>query len=101
MRLSGKKAFQRIAREGRRVSSGPLTARIITADSPRLATAVPRAYGPAVERNRFRRRVRAAFRQQLAVLEDIAVVVAPKSGSHGIPYRQIEAFVRELARHGR
>ncbi len=101
MRLSGQKVFQRIAREGQRVSSGPLTARIITADSPRLATAVPRAYGPAVERNRFRRRVRAAFRQQIADFNGMAAVVAPKSGSHGISYRQIEAFMTELAKHGR
>ncbi len=101
MRLSGKKVFQRIAREGRRVSCGPLSARIISADSPRLATAVPRAYGSAVERNRFRRRVRAAFRQKMADLNDMAAVVTPRSGSHAISFGQIEAFMGELAKHGR
>jgi ribonuclease P protein component len=72
-RIRDRATFVELARRGRRVSSGPLTVvhlaekqenPSISGDStppvshPRVAFAVPRAVGAAVERNRVRRRIR-------------------------------------------
>ncbi len=69
-RLSGRRAFDRLREEGERLGRGPLrlVSRLDTGDgaqSARIAYAIPRSVGNAVERNRVRRRIR-------AVLEEIA-----------------------------
>ena len=60
-RLRGRAAFARVRAEGRRHGSGPirLVSRFDTTTDARIAFAIPRSVGNAVERNRIRRRIRA------------------------------------------
>lgn len=61
-RIRERSAFARLAREGRRSRAGALWCTYIldpTATPPRVAYALSRAVGPAVVRNRLRRRLRA------------------------------------------
>ncbi|MGZ4804962.1 MAG: ribonuclease P protein component [Ilumatobacteraceae bacterium] len=61
-RIRERSAFTRLAREGRRTRAGVLWCTYIpdpSAVPPRVAYALGRAVGPAVVRNRLRRRLRA------------------------------------------
>jgi ribonuclease P protein component len=61
-RISDRRAFQRLARDGRRARTGTLWCSFVNdpAASPvRVAFAVGRSVGPATVRNRLRRRLRA------------------------------------------
>ncbi len=61
-RIRERSAFTRLAREGRRTRAGVLWCTYIpdpAAMPPRVAYALGRAIGPAVVRNRLRRRLRA------------------------------------------
>ncbi len=60
-RLRGRRAFTDLAQRGRTVRSGPLRVRYLAApDSARVGYAIGKRAGGAVERNRIRRRLRAA-----------------------------------------
>jgi ribonuclease P protein component len=61
-RIRDRDAFARLSAQGRRVGSGVLWCTFLLdqqATPPRVAFAIGRAYGPAVARNRLRRRLRA------------------------------------------
>jgi ribonuclease P protein component len=61
-RIRERSTFERFRRDGRRFRSGPLWMTVITdpaATPPRVAYAIGRSVGNAVERNRARRRLRA------------------------------------------
>ncbi|MFM8857473.1 MAG: ribonuclease P protein component [Actinomycetota bacterium] len=64
-RLRGRESFARLRREGTRVRSGPLWC-VMLADSSlefaHVGFAIGRTAGPAVERNRVRRRLREILR---------------------------------------
>ena len=63
-RIRERSAFTRLAHEGRRTRAGVLWCTYIvdpTLSPPRVAFAIGRANGPAVTRNRLRRRLRAAL----------------------------------------
>lgn len=64
-RLRGRDSFARLRREGTRVRSGPVWCVMVadsSLDSAFVAYAIGRASGPAVERNRVRRRLREILR---------------------------------------
>ncbi len=63
-------SFAALRRDGRRVRSGPVSV-IFAAVEPdaRLAFAIGKKFGTAVERNRARRRLRAAFNDVAAIQE--------------------------------
>jgi ribonuclease P protein component len=66
-RIRERRDFQRLQREGRRTRAGVLWCTYVldpTIQPPRVAYAFGRAIGPAVVRNRLRRRLRAALRQR-------------------------------------
>jgi ribonuclease P protein component len=68
-RLRGRAEFADLYARGRRVRSGPVTVTYLAAPDagpPRVAFAVGRAIGPAVVRNRIRRRLRAITRELAA-----------------------------------
>ena len=67
-RITDRRTFEALRREGRRARRGPLTVTWIPAplgdtNPPRAGFAVNRAVGGAVVRNRVRRRLRAALRE--------------------------------------
>jgi len=73
-RISDRRTFLELQRSGRRARSGVLSVTFVPApddqstgrpatepDPPRVAFAITRRFGPAVDRNRVRRRLRAAI----------------------------------------
>lgn len=101
VRLKSRRAFDRVFREGRRVSDRDLT--IVMArrgdDGPaRLGIAVGRRYGCAAERNRIKRLIREAFRRlRHDLLPDSDWVVLPRPGRRPTA-AQVEDSLRTLAR---
>lgn len=70
-RITDRATFAMLGASGTRVRRGPLTVtwlppKVDVVEPPRVAFAVGRASGPAVTRNRIRRRLRAALRELLA-----------------------------------
>src|SRR5262249_55233724 len=61
-RIRDRATFARLRAEGRRIKRGPVTVWFVEGDPylpPRMAYAIGRTVGTAVERNRLRRRLRA------------------------------------------
>lgn len=76
-RLSGRREFAQLQAAGVRSGRGPLR-RLFRADptqSARVAYAIPRSVGSAVDRNRIKRRLR-------AVIADLDVEVGIPGGDH-------------------
>lgn len=65
--------FDTLRTSGRRIRRGPLTVTYVALDrhedGPAVAFAIGRRFGPAVQRNRARRRLREAFRQARAGID--------------------------------
>jgi ribonuclease P protein component len=83
-RLSRSRDFDAVYRHGRSVSTRFLVLywfeRDDEAEGPRLGLAVPKAVGPAVVRNRIKRRLREIFRarsEELPQDHDYVLVVRP------------------------
>ncbi len=72
-RVRDRATFTALRRHGRRARSGPLTVTWLpgrSAQPPRVAYSISRTVGPAVVRNRIRRRLR-------AVVAEVATDLAP------------------------
>jgi ribonuclease P protein component len=83
-RLSRSRDFDAVYRHGRSVSTRYLVlywfAREDGPEDARIGLAVPRAVGPAVTRNKMKRRLRELFRERLPQLpqdQDYVLVVRP------------------------
>ena len=98
-RVRGRAAFRALSR-GRRARSGVVTmVHVDTAsqDPPRVAFAVPRVVGGSVERNRVRRRLRAAVAAHADLLSPGAVyLLGATKGVEQITFSEIEARVVDL-----
>jgi ribonuclease P protein component len=80
--VRGRDSFAALARHGRRVREGPLTVVHRSADTaPRVAFAVGRQVGPAVVRNRLRRRLRALWRDATPPGGDYLIVTSSSAAS--------------------
>jgi ribonuclease P protein component len=91
-RLGDREAFRRLRSEGRRHRSGPLSVVVRIGPErtrPALAFAIPRRVGPAVTRNRLRRRLRELYRELdrdgLVAAGDHLVMVDPSASSCDFP----------------
>lgn len=81
-RLRSRPQFLRVLGTGRIHPGRECVVRIAANDVgfARLGLATPRQYGNAVRRNRFRRLVRAAFRELKGELGGVDVFVVPRRG---------------------
>lgn len=98
-RIAGKLAFDRLFRLGKRFTVGPVMAKVVADDAPRLGIAVSKKYGNAAKRNLFKRRVRAAFQNRLAELPPIAAVISPVPGMKDIRNGAISRLMDGLVNH--
>lgn len=94
--------FRRIYEQGRKYS-GPFFAafyvRRVECQGPRIGFTLPRALGPAVVRNRIRRRVREAVRLALGKLSpQWEVVINPRRRALDAPFPELEREVEKLFR---
>jgi ribonuclease P protein component len=78
--VRGRESFAARSRHGRRVREGPLTVvHRPGPQDPRVAFAVGRRVGPAVARNRLRRRLRALWRELEVPGGDYLIIAAPST----------------------
>ena len=82
LRLRNTAEYQRVAKTGRRVSGTSISLTYISTDKgyPRLGVTVPRRFGKAPVRNRFKRLCKEAFRT-LAPKLSLDIHIAPKVGA--------------------
>src|SRR5262249_5966390 len=84
-RVRDQRTFRALRRGGRRERSGPITVTALVDAAPddraRMAFAVGRRVGPAVVRNRVRRRVRAVARELDLVPGAYLVSAAPEAAT--------------------
>ena len=97
--LSSARDFRRVLKDGRTVRPGWAT--IYLADGPlpsspsRLGLAVPARAGGAVQRNRIKRRLRAAFRSA-APQSGLDVVIRARPEATRVDFQELERTFREL-----
>jgi ribonuclease P protein component len=98
--VRGRDSFATLSRHGRRVREGPLTVvHLAGPDEPRVAFAVSRRVGPAVVRNRLRRRLRAIWRELDVPGGDYLIVTAPPAAGLGFDElrSRLEAALARMA----
>lgn len=92
--------FQSVYEQGRKHFSGNLTAFYRERNDqagPRVGFTVGKVLGGAVDRNRIRRRLRAAVQRRLARLDrPLDVVVHPRKSVLNLEFRKLEGEVEQL-----
>jgi ribonuclease P protein component len=107
-RLRSRRDFERLTREGERAAAGsfvlffgrgPRRGRDDAGPRPRLGVTASRKVGGAVVRNRVKRRIRAAFRENRRLLPPGSdVVVIARSSAASLGGREVAAALAELFR---
>lgn len=96
-RLRRRQDFTEAVRRGRRATRGPLTFHLDAADSEgpaRVGFVIGKPVGPAVTRNRLRRRLRHLLRDRLAALPPGArLVVRARPGAGELSSAQLSGLV--------
>lgn len=96
--------FVRVQQQGRRVSGRFVTLLILANDctAPRLGLIASRKLGPAVARNRAKRRLRELFRRHRGALGEgaaVDIVAIPRRELTDAPFADVEAdFLSTLRR---
>ena len=80
LRILKRNSFREIARSHQRYAGTNLYIQFRPASHTRLGVTVTRKFGSAVQRNRFKRLAREAFRQTVGNLPPIDMVVIPRKG---------------------
>jgi ribonuclease P protein component len=100
-RVRDRATFEALA-GARRQRAGPVSLRFLTDgsdDPPRVAYAIGRRFGNAVERNRARRRLRAAIAlEQALLLDGCAYLVAADRSVMTVPFPTLREHVTTLLR---
>ena len=97
-RLRGRRTFAALRQAGTRRRSGPIMITSIRRDTPdsiRVGYAIPRAAGPAVVRNRLRRRLRAVVRELPFEPGDYLISAAPAATE--LSFEQLSGHVQQAA----
>ncbi len=95
VRLTSRKEFQRVVKEGARRVGRFLCIDCRTARQPKLGISASGRFGSAPERNRFKRLVREAFRHAYASLPPLELNVIPRQDAKRARCADIQ---EELAR---
>jgi ribonuclease P protein component len=102
-RLVGKAAFREVTSGGRLWESNELRVYVLKGKPgpPCLGIVVRRTLGGAVERNRFKRRIREALRRRRGFTAGVWVVVVAKTGASDLTYTDItDQFDRAFGANG-
>ena len=102
-RIRRRPEFERIYNTGTKVHGRFMTLFVMIngTDRPRLGVAATRKLGPAVERNRAKRRARELFRRRTQI-GGLDIVIVPRREMVDAPFAQLEAeYVALLSRRGR
>jgi ribonuclease P protein component len=97
--VRGRRAFAELRRSKRRFRTGPVRVQFQPAqeadEARRVAFAVPRKVGTAVERNRCRRRLRAVVAEIAASIPAGAYLVGIDQGVRGLRFQKLRTTVIE------
>jgi ribonuclease P protein component len=97
-RLRGRRAFADLAERGRTVRSAPLRVRYLaSADGPAVGYAIGKKTGSAVERNRIRRRLRAAVHTATTPLTSGFYLISAESSAAHTPFAELVTAVNAVA----
>jgi len=98
-RVHGRKAFAELRRSKRRAWSGPVRVQFLPAgeadETRRVAFAVPRKVGTAVERNRCRRRLRSVVLETATLLPAGSYLVGIDKAVRDLPFQELRTRVTE------
>lgn len=91
LRLKKNIQFQRLFKKGKRVYAPSLTLMYFPSDKTQMGIALSKKHGKAVQRNRLKRQLRAAFGCNCAMLErSYKIVILPKPDGEYV-YRTLES----------
>jgi ribonuclease P protein component len=91
-RLRGRRAFVDLAQRGRTVRSGPIRVRYLAAPESASASvgyAIGKRVGPAVVRNRIRRRLRSAIFASTTPLTSGFYLISTDSSAATVPFDEL------------
>ncbi len=98
--MRGRRAFAELAERGRTARSGPLRVRYLAAPGQALVGyAVAKRVGGAVDRNRIRRRIRAALSEVTTPLTSGFYVFSADSSTLAAPYPSLVKAVDNLVQN--
>ena len=95
-RLTKKLEIDRLYHRGKLVVQPKVSARVMAGERSRLGIAVGRKYGGSSVRNRFKRQVRAVFRQRRQQLPEVDILVAVRPGKGLAGYQEIQQLFNEI-----
>lgn len=98
-KLLKRKQFQAVMKKGRRFFGQVIVIASCSSDLPRLGITVPRKYGNAVQRNRFKRLVREAFRLNQHLFSSCDLIISPKNGLESISLETIAFDLHSFTRN--
>jgi ribonuclease P protein component len=97
--VKSRRAFAQLRRSRRRAWSGPVRVQFLPAqesdEARRVAFAVPRKVGTAVDRNRFRRRLRAVVAETIASIPPGTYLVGVDQGVRELHFQELREKVIE------
>lgn len=98
-RVHGRGAFERFRAEGRRVSAGELWCVVVTDpsdDGVRVAYAIGKPVGPAVVRNRIRRRLRHLISENSAAWPPGSYLIGVRPRAAGSTYEELGQMLQRI-----